>query len=237
MEIISYLWQQYLYVPGFNLLVWVYINYSFFNLGVAIIIITVLLRILLLPFTILNEKGNQASQELAVMVAAIKKDYANDPVGQKIEIRKAFKTKKIRPWANAIVIAFQGVVLLLLYQIFISGINAQNNFQILYPGIPRPDFINTIFLGFHLDKRSIFLAAITAVYLFLELLFGSYIKKGGTTRREQIFIIFFPAFTFLALAILPSVKSIFILTSIIFSSIISVFILLIKLSFKKSKKA
>lgn len=232
MEIITLLWQNYLYVPGFNLLVWVYLNYSGFNLGISIIIITILLRLILLPFTILNERGKANSQKLAREVATIKQDLADDPVGQKEEIRKAFKRKKIRPWAKAIVLGIQGMALLLLYQIFISGLDGRGNMQLLYPSIPRPDFINPNFLGFDLSERSMMLATIVAGYLFIEIMVGYWIKRKGRSRKEQIFAIFFPAFVFLALAILPSVKSIFVLTSLIFSSIISMFIHFIKLSWK-----
>lgn len=236
MEIIALPWNNYLYIPGFNFLVWVYVNYSGFSLGISIIIITILLRIILLPFTVLNEKGKTASKKLNEEVSIIRQDMANDPVGQKEEIRKAFKRQKIRPWAKAVVLGIQGMALLLLYQIFISGIDARSNMELLYPSITAPDFINTNFLGFDLSQRSIILAMIVATYLFFEIILHYWIKKEGRTRKEQIFAIFFPVFIFLALAILPSVKSIFVLTSLIFSSIISMFIHIIKLSYNKAKQ-
>lgn len=236
MEIISVLWNNYLYIPGFNFLVWVYLNYSWYNLGISIIIITILLRIVLLPFTILNEKGKAASQKLGKEIAVIKQDMADDPVGQKEEIRKAFKQKKIRPWAKAVVLGIQGMALLLLYQIFITGVDGRANMQLLYSSVPRPDFINTTFLGINLSERNLGLAIIVAAYLFIEIMFVYWLNKKGRTRKEQIFALLFPAFLFIALAILPSVKSIFVLTSLIFSSIISVFIHITKLSWDKAKQ-
>ena len=237
MESIVYFWQHYLYIPGFNLLVWVYLNYSFYNLGVAIIILTCLLRIVLLPFTIINERGKISRDELAKEITTIKQDYTNDPVGQKQKIREAFKHKKIRPWANAVVLGIQGLALLLLYQIFITGIDARGNIQLLYPAIPHPDFINTNFLGFDLSEKSIILAGIVAIYLFIDILFNFWINERKPSRTEQIFAIFFPVFVFLALVLLPGVKSIFVLTSLVFSSIISMIIILIKLSYQKAKKS
>jgi len=236
MEPILFFWQHYLYIPGFNLLVWVYLNYSFFNLGIAIIIITILLRIVLLPFTILNEKGKVASKELAEEVSQIKKDHSNDQVEQKLKIREAFKRKKIRPWAKAVVLGIQGMALLLLYYIFVGGIDAQDNMQLLYPSIPRPDFINTDFLSFDLSEKSLSLALITAAYVFIEIMVIFWLRRKKQTRPEQIFAILFPLFIFAALALLPSVKSIFVLTSLVFSTIISMFIHMIKLSYKKAKQ-
>ena len=68
MEIFTVIWNQYLYVPLFNFLVWLYENYSFYNLGIAVIILTVILRLILLPFSILAERGKIISRELAKKV-------------------------------------------------------------------------------------------------------------------------------------------------------------------------
>ena len=133
-------------------------------------------------------------------------------------------------------LGIQGVVLLLLYQIFITGINAKNNMQLLWPSIPRPDFINTQFLGLNLAEHSAMLAGIVAGYVFAELMIVYWLEKRQPSRKEQIFTILFPAFIFLALALLPSVKSIFVLTSLVVSSIISLFTSLIKLSLDKAKQ-
>ncbi len=236
MEIFTYFWHQYLYVPGFNFLVWIYLNYSYYNLGITIIISTLLLRFVLLPFTILEEKGKITTTELAGELDEIKKDYANDPVELKIKFREALHKRRVHPWAKAIVLGIQALALLLLYQIFITGINAQDNIQLLYPSIPRPDFINTMFLGFNLANQSFSLPALVAGYIFAEILIVYWLEKRSMTKREQVFTILFPAFVFLALAALPAVKSIFVLTSLIFSTIIAMVISLVKMVLKPNKR-
>src|SRR3989344_8480601 len=160
MEIFSVIWNQYLYIPLFNFLVWLYTNYASFNLGMAVIILTVILRIVLLPFTILSEKGRIIGRELSTKVKEIEKDYANDPVHKKQEIRDFLKRKKIRPWAKAIVLVVQGLVLVLLYRVFLGGINTESKLHLLYPSIPRPDFIDTNFLWFDIGQRNFILPAV-----------------------------------------------------------------------------
>lgn len=196
--------------------------------------LTVLLRVALLPFTILTERGKVISQRLRKEIREIKKDFANDPIKQKQMIRDLLRRKKIRPWAKAVVLGVQGLILLLLYKVFIGGINSQANFQHLYPSIPRPDFVNTKFLGFDIAQQNLLLCAITAGYVFAQLMLGVWQSKKKTTRNEQLFIIFFPAFVFLILAFLPSAKALFVLTSLVFSSIISMITALIKQGVKKN---
>ncbi|MFA6410580.1 MAG: YidC/Oxa1 family membrane protein insertase [Candidatus Buchananbacteria bacterium] len=236
MEIISLIWQQYLYIPLFNFLVWLYLNYSFDNLGISVIILTIILRLALLPFTILTERGKIISQRLRRDLEEIKKDFASDPVKRKLAVRQFLKKKRIRPWAKAIVLGVQGLVLVLLYQVFIGGINTETKLHLLYPGISRPDFINTNFLWFNINERDLVMAAVVAGYVFAQFLIKAFDKSHGSNKKEHIYALIFPSFVFLILAILPSVKSIFILTSLIFSSIISAIVAIIKLGISQATK-
>lgn len=235
MEILSVFWNQYLYIPLFNLLVWFYLNYSLFNLGIAVIILTIVLRVALLPFSILDERGKIVSEQIAKKVKEIEKDFASDPVKKKQEIRKFLKEEKVRPWAKAVVLGVQALVLVLLYKVFIGGINTEEKLHLLYRSIPRPDFINVNFLWFDISKTDLIAPAIVAGYLLAEILINQVGRKKAVTVKEQTYAIIFPVASFVILAMLPAVKSIFILTSLIFSSIISIITHLIKLSLKKAK--
>ncbi len=234
MEIISFIWGHYLYIPLFNLLIVLYLSWAGFNLGVAIILLTIITRIVLLPFTILTERGRMISQRLRRELAEVRKDYAGDPVLQKQKIRELLKRKKIRPWAKAVVLGIQGLVLLLLYQVFLGGINSQKNLQLLYPNIPRPDFINTQFLWFDISQQNLLLAALVAGFLFSLMLIEQWNERRQLSQGEVLFMIFFPASIFLVLAFLPASKSLFVLTSLVFSAIVALIAALIKLARKKA---
>ncbi|OGY46453.1 MAG: hypothetical protein A2744_03320 [Candidatus Buchananbacteria bacterium RIFCSPHIGHO2_01_FULL_44_11] len=236
MEILNLVWDQYLYIPLFNLLIWLYLNFSFFNLGIAVIILTIILRIVLLPLSYMTERAKIVRQQLDDKVDEIAIDFANDPVKKKLAIRRYLKTKRIHPWAKTLSLVIQGLVLVLLYQVFVGGINSQAKLHLLYASMARPDFINTNFLWFDISKTNLLAASIVAAYIFGEILIEQFEKKNkekqNATRRELFYILFFPAGVFLTLALLPAVKSIFILTSLMFSTIIS----LITFSIVRAKK-
>lgn len=230
MEILVYFWQYYLYIPLFNLLIFLYNNYSNYNFGIAVIIMTVLLRIVLLPFSILTEQSKLVSDKLSDEIKEIEKDFSDDQVRKKIMIRQAMKKRKIRPWAKAIVLVVQGLVLLLLYQVFVGGINTETKLHLIYASNIRPDYINVNFLWFKLSQSDFWITFSVAAYIFISII----IERWGRTKtkKELIFSLFFPAFCFIILWYLPSVKSVFVLTSLIFSSIISMFTIIIKTSIK-----
>jgi len=236
MEILSYIWTFYLYIPLFNFLIWLYLNYSMFNLGIAVIVLTIILRFSLLPFTILSERGKLISQRLKRDVGEINRDFSHDPVKRKIMIRQLLKKKKIRPWAKVVVLGVQFLVLILLYRVFLGGINTEQKFHLLYPSISKPDFINTKFLFFDIGVPNLILPAIVAGYIFGQILIHYWSTANKMSKKEQVYSLLFPALTFLILVLLPSVKSVFILTSLIFSSIISMFTVIIKLFLKTAKK-
>jgi YidC/Oxa1 family membrane protein insertase len=215
------IWHNYLYQPLFNLLIWLYWNnFSFFNLGVAVIYLTILLRIALLPLSIISERGKTFYNELSEKAKAIQKDFADDPVKAKEEIRKLLRKNKVRPWAKVVVLGVQLLVLIVLYRVFLGGIGAHDKLELLYPGMPHPDFINTKFLWFDIGRRDILISLIVGVVLFLEITVAQRSREQFLVRRDILYRFFFPLLVFLILAILPSVKALFILTSILFSIIL-----------------
>ena len=231
----QYLWNEYLFTPLFNLLIYLYNNYTFFNLGLAVIYLTIILRIFLLPLSILSEKDKGFRQKLDLQIKDIERDFPNDKVKQKEAIRDLFKQRKIKPWAQVVILGVQFLVLVVLYQVFIGGIQAQ--FQHLYTFISKPDFVNVDFLGFDISKRNFILSGLVGVVLFLEITFNQRARKYVLTKSEVIYRIMFPIFCFLLLYYLPSVKSIFILTSIFFSIIITLVTHLIGFFIFRQKKA
>jgi len=71
----------------------------------------------------------------------------------------------------------QAVVLILLYRVFIGGINTESKLHLLYPSIPRPDFINTKFLWFDIAQRDLIAPAIVAGYIFTQIIIKQWRKK------------------------------------------------------------
>lgn len=217
---IQYLWNHFLFQPIFNLLIFLYNNFSYFNFGIAVMYLTLIIRILLLPLSITSHRGREFYKKLSEKVQEIDKDYGSDYIKKKEIVKDFLKKNKVHPWSRAIVLGVQLLVLILLYQVFIGGLNTREKFSLLYPFVSIPDYINPNFLWFELSERNWFISALAGFALFCEILLAQRNRKEILSRRDQWFKILFPLFTIAALGILPSVKSVFILTSIIFSIII-----------------
>jgi membrane protein insertase Oxa1/YidC/SpoIIIJ len=215
------LWYVGFYQPLFNALVWIYTHIAGQNLGWAVVWLTVFMRLVLLPLTLISEKNaekNKFAEEDALHTVEV---YKNDPVVQKEEFRKIMKKHHISPWAKVLSLVLQAVIFVLLYQVFIHGISGEKIMKTLYVSVDYPGTLNTTFYGFQIGKtHNVLWAGVTALYLFGSIIIRHIIQKRWA-KSEVYFIVFFPLFTFIILWFLPMVKSLFILTTMVFSDSIA----------------
>lgn len=219
------IWNDFLYQPLFNVLIWMYNNWTDQNLGWAIVYLTVLLRVVLLPFTIIAERDRIKNEKLTTELRGLAKEYRNDPVMQKDEIRRRLRQKRVRPWAKVVVLGIQVLVLVLLYQVFLRGITGEKLIRFLYSWVDFPGRINTMFYGFNLGKvHDVVWPGAVGLFLLAEIYWDYRKHKRELTKSDLFYFIIFPLFSFFILWILPMVKSLFIMTSLLFSVIIRLFV-------------
>jgi membrane protein insertase Oxa1/YidC/SpoIIIJ len=225
------IWHDFLYQPLFNLLIWIYSNWANENLGWSVVYLTLILRVALLPFTLVTEKSKSKSRDISRRLSQLNKDFVNDPQLKKEETRKFLRQNKVNPWSKAVVLGVQILVLVLLYQVFLRGITGEKILKILYSWIEFPGKINTFFYGFDLGATNdIIWPGIVALFVLIEIYFDYRKYKIGLVKADLAYFILFPLFCFVALWMLPMVKSLFILTSLVFSAIIHQFSRLIFIS-------
>ncbi len=228
------IWHDFLYQPIFNFLIWIYNNWADHNLGWAVVYLTIILRLALLPFTLVTERAKAKNEDIAAEIKRIEHDHKDDAIIKKQELRHLLKGRRVRPWSKAIVLGVQVLVLVLLYQVFLRGITGEKIMKILYPFIDYPGQINTMFYGFDLGQRyDLIWPGVVAIFLLVEIYLDYRKYKFGLTKADLAYFLLFPAFSFFALWLLPMVKSLFILTTMTFSVIISQFS---KVIFRPKKK-
>lgn len=234
MEWLQAAWQLYLYQPLVNLLVCLYNGLAGENLGWAVVILTVLLRLVLLPFSILSERNQVVYDRLQAQIKTAAKTYRADPAYLKDTIRRLARKYKMRPWAKTVVLGAQLLVLVLLYQVFITGIRGNQLAKILYSSVDFPGKLNTVFFTWHygvptaqtyvadLGAQSILWPGIVAVVLIAEIIIKWLAAQRRMTSGERWYLVLFPTFIFVLLYVLPMVKSLFVLTSLVFSYILMI---------------
>lgn len=228
-------WHDWLFVPLFNFLMMLYNGPAFGSLGIAVMYLTICLRIFLIPFSIISERNSYKYEKLNEHIKVLNKELKNDNVARKVRIREMLVEQKINPWASVFLLGFQVLVLVLLYQVFVGGMNLEK-MSLLWPSISQPDVINIKFLGLDLSQRSMISSGIVGVWLFWQILRSQKKRKELLEKGDILFRYAFPVMCFILLAVLPSVKAVFILTSMAFSAIVRLFRPLFTNKSKNGKK-
>ena len=211
---LSTLWNVYLYQPLFNFLIWIYNNWTNMNFGWAVIYLTIVLRVLLLPLSLVSERNRVRNAELSAEIQRITKEYHGDAVLRKGNQkssknstsshgqRLSYSASRFWSWCFCIK--------------FLRGITGKD-FEDLYPSVEFPGVINLNFYGFNLAQRyDVIWPGAVGLWLFLEIYFEFRHNKRTGLKRGFAFFFLFPAAVFLLLWYLPMVKSLFILTSMLF---------------------
>jgi len=168
------------YVPILNLLVWLYDVIPGQDLGVAIILLTLLIKFILYP---LNKKAiisQKALQDLQPKLDALKQQYKDDREGQAKAMMELYKTEKINPASSCLPLLVQLPFLIAVYQVFRTGIQ-HGSLELLYPFISDPGTLNVVAFWGQLDlsQRSIVLAVLAGIAQFWQ-------SKMLATKRPEV---------------------------------------------------
>lgn len=142
---LSFIFNEVFYRPLFNALVVLYQTAALYDLGIAIIILTVLLRCALWP---LASKALRSQKELTALQPEIKKiqaQYKSNKDEQMKRVMALYKEKKVNPFSGFLPILIQLPVLFALYQVFFAGFK-EESLNALYSFIPNPGTIEHLFL-------------------------------------------------------------------------------------------
>lgn len=137
---------EFVYRPLLNLAVVIYDVVGFHDLGVTIILMTVAVRVCLLPLSLKAARSQRALAELAPELERVKEQHKGDKNAQSEAIMKLYKERGVNPLAGCLPLVIQLPLLIGLYQVFI-GIFKPDALSLLYASVPHPEVINHVTLG------------------------------------------------------------------------------------------
>ena len=167
MEILITIFNEILYRPLFNGLVFFYNIIPGNDLGIAIILLTTLIRFILYPLSKKAIQSQKAMAKLQPEIKEIQKKYKNKEEQARAMIG-IYQKYRISPMSGCLPILIQLPILIALYRVFITGLDPEK-LNVLYSFIERPEALNVMFLGIiDLGQRSIFLAVLAGFFQFIQ---------------------------------------------------------------------
>lgn len=191
--------------PLLNLLVFTYQYIP--DIGVAIIIITALVRLALLPSFHKSLKHQKILTDLQPKMDEIKHKYKDDKEQLAKATMELYKAHKVNPLSSCLPIIIQLPILIALYQVFIRSLNGQE-LQGLYTFVQNPGQISPMFLNFlNLSYPNIPLAALAALlqYWQAKMMAPKIVSQDATAKMMSYQLLYFlPALTFFIGFTLPA---------------------------------
>lgn len=144
---LSFLYHELLSRPLFNLLIYIYNVIPGADFGIAIILLTLLIRIIFFPLSIKSLISQKEMNKLQPKIKELQDKHKNDKQALGQATMQLYKEYGINPLSGCLPLLIQLPVLIALYSALQSGLKLES-LNSLYSFISRPDSINQVALGF-----------------------------------------------------------------------------------------
>ncbi|HWI63827.1 MAG TPA: YidC/Oxa1 family membrane protein insertase [Symbiobacteriaceae bacterium] len=165
----SWLAPEWLVTPMTAVLEWFYGVTG--NYGWAIIALTLVVRIVILPLTVYQMKSMKRMQEVQPLMKEIQEKYKDQPEKMNQEMMTLYREQKVNPFSGCLPLLIQ---MPFLYAIFavLNAIHLQD----------------ALFLGFNLDKPFWPLAIVTVLSMFAQ----SWLSGAGNDPNQKMMVYLMP---------------------------------------------
>jgi len=218
----------FIYQPFFNILVGFYwmlgkVTGEIPDMGIAVIFLTLLIRLLLLPMSLSGQRSEKDRREIAEKIEELDEIYASEPIKLEKGKKKILSKSRGVLITELINLVIQVIVALMLYKIFTTGLEGAD-LHLIYKFMPEIDLpFNLIFLGkYDLSHTNVTLNLVPSFLIFvLETISGYtspyFISKNEVVRMQLVL----PVVSFLVFMAMPAGKKLFVITSLVVSIILT----------------
>lgn len=171
------MYNQFIFLPLYNGLVGIMNIVPGIDVGVAVIIFTCIVKLILFPLSKKALLTQVRMKSVEPEANKIRKQYADNKQEQALKIMALYKEKGIKPFASILLIIIQLPILIALISVFYKIIPEVQP-QLLYSFLSVPHASPTLF-GLDLTEKSLILALITGVIQYFQL------KYSVAARQQQ----------------------------------------------------
>jgi YidC/Oxa1 family membrane protein insertase len=219
----TYLYHLLFKYPILNLLIYFYQTIALKDLGLAIIFVTLFIRLALYPFFHTGAKQQMLMQRIQPHVKRIQEQHKDDREKQAAALMELYKEHGVNPFSSILLLIIQLPILLALYRIILSGLGT-GTLAGLYSFVAAPTTINKMFLGFiNLGAKNIWFVLLAALAQYFQARLAvwrdpsnqSAPSQAEKTARNMAFIA--PLITIIIFYNLPAAVGLYWITSSAFS--------------------
>ncbi|MDE2001193.1 MAG: membrane protein insertase YidC [Patescibacteria group bacterium] len=223
------MFQALFYTPFLNALIVLYNTVAFHDLGVAIILLTLVIRLIFLPLFYSGARNQSIIQKLQPEIKKIQNHHKDDKEKQAQAMMELYRTHNVNPFSGFLMLLIQLPVLIGIYRVFLGGITPEALTN-LYSFVSAPAHLNATFLHLiDLQKPSILMVILAAAAQYYQgklslpkLEPGQELSSAEQIGRQMIFM--GPVITVVILGTLPAAIGLYWLVTSVFTVIQQIYI-------------
>lgn len=156
------------YQPILNLLIWIYNIIPGHDIGLAIIGLTLLVKLVLYPLSKKSLEGQKSLQNLQPKLDEIKKKYADNKEAMSKAMMELYRQEKVNPLSSCLPLLIQLPFFWAIFRVFRDELSGKAT-TLLYSFILHPGALNPVAFGFvDFSKPNIILAILAGVSQFVQ---------------------------------------------------------------------
>ena len=176
-----------LYTPIYNLLVFLTGVLPGGDLGLAVVIVTIVVKLVVMPFSLAAIRTQRAMKAIEPELLALKEQHKDDKEAQAKETFALYRKYRINPFASFFTLLIQLPILLCLYWVFRTEHLPAADPALLYSFVHLPAVISTSFLGlFPVAGKSLALALVAGVTQFFQAKFAIPTPPPSTSEKPSM---------------------------------------------------
>lgn len=181
------------------------------NFGVAIILLTILVRLLFWPLTRKSTEGMKKMQELQPLMKEIQAKYKDNPQRLQQETWQLYREKKVNPMSSCLPMLIQIPVFIALFNVLRSAVELRYAPFLWIADLSEPEGLFASWFPFGgLNILPILMAVSTALQSYFT-------PSAGDKKQQQMMMVMMPAMMLIMFYSFPSALSLYWFLSNIFS--------------------
>lgn len=167
--------------PLFNLLILFAVLIPGHSIGWAIILLTILVRLILLPSSAHALRQQHKLKKIQPELKELQEKHKDNQAASAAAMMELYKKNDIHPLGSCLPMLIQLPLLIALFYVFRDGINP-SHLDALYSFVPRPETINTMFFGLDLAVPNRVLAVLAGLAQFWQ---SWMLTRSGSTHQPE----------------------------------------------------
>jgi len=180
--VISTFFHAVFYDPIYNALVALVAVVPGSDVGIAVILVTIIIRLMLLPFSLSAARTQRAMKILEPKIKELKEMHKGNKEKEALETLSLYREARVNPFSSILTVFIQIPVLLALYFVFYYDPFPAIDAVLLYSFTPVPDVISLEFLGIiSVAGKSMVLAFLAGITQFYQ----AHLALSGTMKPSD----------------------------------------------------